>query len=66
MPKQANQPFFYSTDDGVEHFVQKGDVVGDRDPVLKGRDLLFDSLPPEGKSSRAGVVVYVPDLVVEP
>lgn len=42
--KQANQPFFYSTPDGVDHFVAKGDVVGDKDPVLKGRDDLFDSV----------------------
>lgn len=39
--KQANQPFHYTTPDGVDHFVAKGDVVGDKDPILKGREALF-------------------------
>jgi hypothetical protein len=44
--QQANQPFFYSTADGVEHFVAKGDTFPDKDPALKGREGLFNSLDP--------------------
>lgn len=61
MPYQSNQPFFYSTPDGVDHFVAKGDVVEDKSPVLRGRELLFDALSPSGKSSRQKAIVDVPD-----
>ncbi len=43
--QQANQPFHYSTSDGVDHFVPKGHVVGDKDPILKGREALFVKVP---------------------
>ena len=43
--QQATQPFHYTSDDGVDHFVAKGDVFGDRDPVLKGRESLFAQVP---------------------
>ena len=43
--KQANQPFHYSTEDGVEHFIEKGTVVGDKYPMLEGREVLFNELP---------------------
>lgn len=39
--QKAKEPFHYTTDDGVDRFVAKGDVVGDKDPVLKGRESLF-------------------------
>jgi hypothetical protein len=42
--QQANQPFHYASKDGVEHFVAKGDVVADRDPIVKGREELFTHL----------------------
>lgn len=42
--KQANQHFFYTQDDGVDVFVAKGSVFDDSDPVVKGRDVLFDTL----------------------
>lgn len=40
--QQANQPFHHTTKDGVDHFVAKGDLIGDKDPVLKGREVFFD------------------------
>jgi hypothetical protein len=43
--QQANQPFHYTSSDGVDHFVAKGDVVGDKDPVVKGREVLFTNVP---------------------
>lgn len=43
--QQANQPFHYTSKDGVDHFVAKGDVVADKDPVVKGREVLFDAVP---------------------
>jgi hypothetical protein len=43
--QQANQSFHYTTGDGVDHFVAKGDVVADKDPVVKGRDALFTTIP---------------------
>ena len=39
--QQANQPFFHTDDDGVDHLVAKGDLVADKDPVLKGRAEFF-------------------------
>lgn len=43
--QQANQPFHYTSADGVDHFVAKGEVVGDKDPILKGREALFTQVP---------------------
>lgn len=43
--QQANQPFHYTSKDGVDHFVAKGDVVADKDPVVKGREALFTDVP---------------------
>jgi hypothetical protein len=43
--QQANQPFHYTSADGVDHFVPKGHVVGDKDSVVKGREALFDTVP---------------------
>lgn len=62
MPYQANQPFFYSTEDGVDHFVARGSVVADKDPVLKGRELLFDKISAEGKKVDAPAPFTPPDL----
>lgn len=42
--QQANQSFHYATSDGVDHFVAKGDVVADKDPVVKGREVLFNTV----------------------
>ena len=42
--QQANQPFHYSSSDGVEHFVPKGALFGDKDAVVKGREVLFDTV----------------------
>lgn len=42
--QQANQPFHYTSKDGVDHFVEKGHVVADRDPIVKGREALFNHL----------------------
>ena len=39
--QKANQAFFYASDDGVDHFVALGDLVADKDPVLKGREVFF-------------------------
>ena len=51
--KQANQHFFYTLDNGVDVFVSKGDVFDDKDPVLKGREALFNDLNLSvGKSSK--------------
>ena len=42
--QQANQPFHYTSADGVDHFVAKGDVVADKDPIVKGREAFFVTL----------------------
>lgn len=42
--QQANQPFHYTSKDGVDHFVEKGHVVADKDPIVKGRESLFTPL----------------------
>ena len=42
--QQANQSFFYTTDDGVDVFIEKGKILGDKDPVLKGREVFFDTV----------------------
>lgn len=39
--QQANQPFHYTSDDGVDHFVAKGDLVADKDPIAQGREVFF-------------------------
>lgn len=39
--QQANQPFHYTSSDGVDHFVAKGDIVADKDPIVKGREVFF-------------------------
>lgn len=43
--KQANQPFHYTSKDGVDHYVAKGDLFADRDPIVKGREALLDDVP---------------------
>ena len=62
MPYQANQPFFYTLADGVDRFVDLGDVVADADPVPKGRASLFDAIPGSGKVPSRFVAVDVPDI----
>jgi hypothetical protein len=42
--QRAIQAFFYQAKDGVDHFVAKGDVVADKDPVLKGREVFFEPI----------------------
>lgn len=42
--QQANQPFHYTSADGVDHFVEKRQVFADKDPVVKGREALFTHL----------------------
>lgn len=39
--QQANQPFHYTDADGVDHFVAKGAIYDDGDPVTEGREVLF-------------------------
>lgn len=55
--QQANQPFFHTGKDGVDHLVAKGDLVGDKDPVVKGREEFFTSVEnpdkPEPKTRKA-------------
>lgn len=43
--QQAQQPFHYTSEDGVEHFIAKGKVVADKDPIVKGREALFAPVP---------------------
>lgn len=58
MAKQANQGFACEVD-GKRRFVGRGELVGDKDPVVKGRESLFDDVvetadktPGERKRSR--------------
>lgn len=58
MAKQANQGFTCQVD-GKRRFVGRGELVGDKDPVVKGREAFFDDVvetadraPGERKRSR--------------
>ncbi len=39
--QKATEAFCYTDKDGVDHLVVKGDVLADKDPVIKGREVFF-------------------------
>jgi len=50
--QKAVQAFFHTTADGVDHLVAKGDVIADKDPVLKGREVFFTPVENLDKPSK--------------
>ena len=50
--QKAVQAFFHTTKDGVDHLVAKGDLIADKDPVLKGREVFFAAVENLDKPSK--------------